>query len=72
MKLTKDIKARIDRLSFQGLLGKWRKSAKKDPFFDGPIGMYFWKRINEKRDETDDNGEAANQRGGCYENRIRQ
>ena len=50
MKLTPDLKKRIDAMTYEQLLRKWRFSpAGGDPMFQGDAGDYYAKVMGEKR-----------------------
>lgn len=49
MKLTKEIKQRIDNMSYKELLKKWRFAPVGTPLFEGESGEYFEKVFSEKR-----------------------
>ena len=46
------MKAEIDKMSYQELLGKWRFAPVGSPWFAGEIGDYYSKRMAAKRDEV--------------------
>jgi len=41
----------IDNASYQTLLGKWRNDLAGSPWFEGDVGEYFSKVMNEKKDK---------------------
>lgn len=49
MRLTEDWKAKIDRMTYDELLSRWRFAAIGDPLFQGESGEYFAKRMAEAR-----------------------
>ena len=49
MKLTVDLKARIDGLSYEELLRRWRFAQVGDPLFSGESGGYWLERMRELR-----------------------
>lgn len=51
MKLTPELKARIDSLSVFDLLERVRRAPIGDPTFQGEVGEYWLKRLAEKRSE---------------------
>lgn len=51
MDLTPENKQRIDSLSYEHLLRRWRFAPVGDPWFQGETGEYWGKRMAEMRDE---------------------
>lgn len=51
MKLTNELKAELDALSYRELLRKWRFSSAGDPVFQGESGEYMAQRMSELRSE---------------------
>ena len=51
MNLTPENKARIDAMSYVGLLGRWRFAPCGDPWFQGETGEYWGKRMSELRNQ---------------------
>jgi hypothetical protein len=49
VKLTDENKAKIDAMSYEGLLSKWRFAPAGDPWFQGETGDYWSKRMAELR-----------------------
>lgn len=49
MKLTDELKARIDGMDYETLLRKWRTAPVGDPMFQDESAEYFEKRMNELR-----------------------
>ena len=47
-----EMKAWIDKSSYETLLHKWRFAPMEDPFFQGEIGTYFSEVMKRKRSET--------------------
>lgn len=54
MKLTPDLKKRIDEMPYQAMLAKWRFAPVGDPMFQGESGDYFAKVLSKKRDADPD------------------
>lgn len=50
MKLTADVKARIDQLYYDQLLFTWRNAPLGDPMMQGESGQYWSKRMRDLRD----------------------
>ena len=44
----------IDDASYEQLLSHWRNAPTGDPFFIGEVGIYYQKRMEEKRLEVGD------------------
>lgn len=44
----KEMKDWIDNATYEQLLRKWRFSSLRDPFFQGAIGPYYKKKLEEK------------------------
>lgn len=52
MELTEANKKHIDAMSYEGLLSAWRNTpAGGSPWFEGETGIYWGKRMAEKRSE---------------------
>ena len=49
MKLTEEMKAKIDIMSLREMLAKQRFASIGDPLFQGDIGEYFLKVMREKK-----------------------
>lgn len=49
--LTPELKARIDAMSYEQLLHKWRFAPIGDPIFQGDSGEYIGKRMQELRSQ---------------------
>jgi hypothetical protein len=49
MELTPENKKHIDSFSYEDLLSKWRFAPAGDPWFSGPTGDYWGKRMAELR-----------------------
>lgn len=49
MKLTEQLKAQIDQMSYRELLSKWRFTPVGDPMFQDESGKYFGERMAELR-----------------------
>jgi hypothetical protein len=49
MKLTPELKQKIDNMSYIHLLTKWRHLPVDDVMFTGESGIYFGKRMSELR-----------------------
>ena len=47
------MKDQIDRMSYEGLLSRWRFAPAGDPFFQGEVGDYYSKVMKEKRLQCD-------------------
>jgi len=52
MKLTPEIKDRIDSMTHYDLLYRWRNAPIGQPLFEGESGEYWGKRMKEKRQEN--------------------
>ena len=48
-KLTPEVKAEIDAMTYEQLLRQWRFSPLGDPIFQGDRGSYFADRMSELR-----------------------
>ena len=59
MDLTPENKAHIDRMSYFGLLERWRYAQSGDPWFQGETGAYWGARMKEIREQSVDHGVAA-------------
>jgi hypothetical protein len=64
MKLTPENKAYIDRLSYEGLLSRWRNAPLGDRWFQDETGEYWGARLQEMRKKETDNGVAVSKRIG--------
>ena len=42
----------VDSTEYEQLLSKWRFAPAGDPFFQGEMGDYYSKKMNEKREEV--------------------
>ena len=51
MQLTPENKARIDSLSYEQLLGKWRFAPAGEPWFQGETGQYWSERMMQMRQD---------------------
>lgn len=51
MKLTDEVKAKIDAMSYEQLLRMWRHTYAGNPMFEGESGEYFAKRMQEQKPE---------------------
>ena len=49
-----DMKAWIDKASYESLLSKWRYAASGSPWFQGELGDYYAKRMADKRNAIGD------------------
>lgn len=49
MKLTPEIKSKIDGMTYEQLLAKWRFTPIGDPMFQDESGQYFSNRMKELR-----------------------
>lgn len=63
MDLTPENKAKIDAMSYEGLLRDWRFSPSGDPWFQGETGDYWGKRMKELRDAGADHAGASKRIG---------
>ena len=59
MELTDKNKARIDAMSYQGLLSHWRYASAGDPWFTGATGQYWSERMRKLRDAGSDHVGAS-------------
>ncbi len=59
MDLTKENKAHIDAMSYEGLLSKWRFAPVGDVWFQGETGKYLGERMAELRDKNPGQAVAA-------------
>ena len=50
MDLSEENKKYIDKLSYYGLLERWRNSPAGDPWFQGETGKYWGERMRAMRD----------------------
>jgi len=55
MDLTPENKARIDALSYEELLSKWRFAPTGSPWFQGETGTYWGNRMTELRSQPGGN-----------------
>ncbi len=53
--MTDEMKARIDAMTYEQLLAKWRFAPIGDPMFQGDTGDYYGKRMAEMRAEPGGN-----------------
>ena len=51
MELTAEVKGKIDSMSYEELLRKWRFAPIGDPMFQGESGCYFDRRMADMRAE---------------------
>ena len=51
MMTEQEMKAWIDKASYEELLRHWRFAPVGDPFFCGEVGQYYTKRMHERRAE---------------------
>lgn len=51
MKLTDELKAKIDAKTYEQLLDRWRNAPIGDPIFQGETGEYWGKRMKELRSQ---------------------
>lgn len=63
MELTAERKAKIDAMSYEELLSKWRFAPIGDPMFQGETGEYFGQRMKELRDAGADHVGASKRLG---------
>lgn len=49
MKLTDEVKKKIDLMGYEDLLSRWRFAPAGDPWFQGETGDYWSKRMAELR-----------------------
>ena len=49
MELTPEIKQRIDEMAYVDLLRRWRFAPAGDAMFQGEVGDYYARRMNELR-----------------------
>lgn len=47
-----ELKMWIDNATYEQLLSKWRNAPIGSPFFQGEVGKYYTKRMQEKRAEV--------------------
>lgn len=52
MELTQEVKNRIDGMTYQEMLSKWRFAPSGDSIFQGDSGKYFSEVMNRKREEV--------------------
>ena len=64
MDLTKENKAHIDSLSYEGLLSRWRNAPVGDTWFQGETGQYWGKRMAKLRSQDEGGAVAASKRIG--------
>lgn len=62
-KLTSEKKARIDSMSYEGLLSHWRFAPAGDPLFLGETGEYYTVRMAELRSKGADHVGASKRLG---------
>ena len=53
-KMNEETKKSIDSMDYEGMLSLWRFAKVGHPMFQGEIGKYFNKVMNEKRDALSD------------------
>ena len=51
MKLTEELKKKIDNMDYESMLTKWRYASLVDVMFTNPSGEYFSNRMFELRDK---------------------
>lgn len=51
MKLTSELKSKIDSLDYESLLYKLRFAPMGDPMFQGEVGEYYIKRMSELKEQ---------------------
>ena len=61
---TEQMKAWIDRQTYEGLLRKWRFAKAGDPFFTGEVGDYYVAAMSRTSAATPDGGVGASKRIG--------
>ncbi len=59
MDLTPRNKEKIDRMSYESLLGYWRFAPTGDPWFQGETGQYWQERMAKLRSEGADHVQAS-------------
>ena len=59
MKLTPELKASIDALSYEELLREWRFAPSGSPKFQDETGAYWLKRMSELRNQPGGHEEAV-------------
>lgn len=59
MPLTPAIKQRIDKMTYEEMLRKWRTAPVGDPMFTGETGVYFSQRFAELKAATEDAKQVA-------------
>ena len=57
MKLTDELKARIDAMSYYSLLERWRNAPIGDPVFQDESGTYWGERMRALRSQQGGNSE---------------
>ena len=50
MDLTDELKAKIDAMSYEAMLSRWRFAPAGDAMFQGESGQYFSETMGRKRD----------------------
>ena len=55
MELTEENKKRIDAMSYENLLERWRNAPAGDPWFQGNTGKYWRKRMEKLRSQPGGN-----------------
>lgn len=63
MKLTPENKAKIDQMSYEQLLERWRFAPIGDPWFQRETGKYWSKRMFELREKGADHVGASKRIG---------
>lgn len=53
--MSDEMKAQIDKMSYEELLSKWRYAPVGDPMFQGKTGDYYAMRMKELRDQPGGN-----------------
>jgi hypothetical protein len=66
MKLTPEMKAHIDSLSYDRLLTKWRLAPDGDPWFQNATGQYWSDRMAQLRPAGECRTVAAAKIIGCF------
>ena len=54
MKLTPELKAKIDAMPYEQMLSMWRFAPSREPMFQGESAEYFAISIRQKRDADPD------------------
>ena len=64
MELTEDLKAKIDAMSLEELMRKWRFAPAGDPMFQGESGQYYAHRLARLKAENHEAAVGASKRIG--------